>query len=75
MSRDRLPLFHYDVVRELCDPCSNERFQFVPTGGAPALGTCPRCGNERRLADISDAAIIRLVTEPDGELVVVRAMA
>ncbi len=75
MSRDRLPLFHYDVVRELCDHCSNERFQFVPTGATPALGNCPHCGNERKLAEVSDASIVRLVTQPDGEVVVVRASA
>ncbi|HEV2721733.1 MAG TPA: hypothetical protein VG323_17070 [Thermoanaerobaculia bacterium] len=75
MSRDRLSLFHYDVVRELCDRCSNERFQFVPTGAVTAPGTCPHCGNERKLADVSDTAIIRLITEPDGEVVVVRATA
>ena len=71
MSRSRLSLFTYDVVRELCDHCSKERFHFVPTGAAPALGTCPRCGSQRKLAEISDTAIMRLVTQPDGEVVVV----
>lgn len=68
---ERLQLFNYDVVRELCGRCSQERFHFVPTGAAPAAGTCPRCGAERKLAEISDTAIIRLVTQPDGEVVVV----
>ena len=71
MPRSRLQLFTYDVVRELCDTCSKERFHFVPTGAAPALGACPRCGSERKLAEISDAAIIRLVTQANGEVVVV----
>ena len=71
MPRSRLQLFTYDVVRELCDTCSKERFHFVPTGAAPAPGTCPRCGSERKLAEISDTAIMRLVTQPDGEVVVV----
>jgi len=71
MSRSRLSLFTYDVVRELCDNCSKERFHFVPIGAAPAPGTCPRCGSERKLADVSDTAILRLVTQPNGEVVVV----
>jgi hypothetical protein len=71
MPRSRLHLFTYDVMRELCDNCEKERFHFVPTGAAPAPGTCPRCGNERKLAEISDTAIIRLVTQPNGEMVVV----
>lgn len=70
MPRSRLQLFTYDVVRELCDTCSKERFHFVPTGAAPAPGTCPRCGSERKLAEISDAAIMRLVTQSDREVVV-----
>ena len=75
MSRSRLHLFTYDVMRELCDTCEKERFHFVPTGAAPAPGTCPRCGNERKLAEISDTAIIRLVTQPNGEVVVVPVIA
>ena len=71
MSRSRLSLFTYDVVRELCDHCRKERFHFVPIGSAPTLGTCPRCGSERKLADVSDTAILRLVTQPNGEVVVV----
>ena len=71
MSRSHLSLFHYDVVRELCDHCRKERFHFVPTGTAPATGTCPRCGAERKLADFSDTAVIRLVTQPNGEVVIV----
>src|SRR5438128_425415 len=30
MSFSRVSLFHYDVVRELCETCRNERFHFVP---------------------------------------------
>ena len=71
MERSRLQLFTYDVVRELCDHCRKESFHFVPTGAAPAPGTCPRCGSERKLAEISDTAIMRLVTQADGEVVVV----
>ena len=71
MSRSRLSLFTYDVVRELCDHCRKERFHFVPIGAAPAPGTCPACGTERKLADVSDTAIMRLVTQPNGEMVVV----
>jgi len=71
MSRSRLSLFTYDVVRDLCDTCRKERFHFVPIGTAPAPGTCPQCGSERKLADVSDTAILRLVTQPNGEVVVV----
>ena len=71
MPRSRLSLFTYDLVRELCDNCRKERFHFVPIGAAAAPGTCPRCGSERKLADISDTAILRLVTQPNGEVVVV----
>lgn len=72
MSADRLPLFHFDVMRELCDDCRRERFHFVPTGAAAAPGHCPACGARRRLADVSDTSIIRLVTQPNGEVVIVR---
>ena len=71
MSRSRLSLFTYDVMRELCDHCRKERFHFVPIGSDPTPGTCPRCGSERKLADVSDTAILRLVTQPNGEVVVV----
>ncbi|HYU26538.1 MAG TPA: hypothetical protein VEO74_15110 [Thermoanaerobaculia bacterium] len=70
MPRSRLSLFTYDVLRELCDHCRKERFHFVPIGTATVPGTCP-CGNERKLADVSDTAILRLVTQPNGEVVVV----
>ena len=73
--RSRLSLFNYDVVRELCDNCRQERFHFVPIGAAPATGTCPRCGNERKLADVSDTAIFRLITQANGEVVVVPVIA
>ena len=72
MSYTRLSLFNYDVVRELCDRCHNERFHFVPTGAAaPAPGPCRDCGEDRKLADTINTSIIRLVTKPDGEMVVV----
>ena len=72
MSFSRVSLVHYDVVRELCERCRNERFHFVPIGAAaPAPGACSRCGGDGRLADTSNTSIIRLVTRPDGEMVVV----
>ena len=72
MSFSRLSLFHYDVVRELCESCSNERFHFVPIGAAaPATGPCSRCGSASKLTDTSNTSIIRLITRPDGEMVVV----
>lgn len=75
MRRERISLFTYDVLRELCDRCRNERFHFVPTGAAPATGRCPRCGAERELADFSDTAVIRLVTQANGDVVVVPVIA
>ena len=74
MSADRLSLFHYDVMRELCDDCRRERFHFVPAGTAPDPGKCPACGAIRRLADVSNTSIIRLVTQPNGDVVIVRAI-
>jgi hypothetical protein len=71
MKPKRLSLFSFDVVRELCDDCSKERFHFVPIGTAPEAGACGRCGAEGRLADLSDTAILRLVTRADGEVIVV----
>lgn len=71
MRRNRISLFNYDVVRELCDSCRNERFHFVPTGAAPATGACRRCGAEGKVADFSDTAVIRLVTQANGEVVIV----
>ncbi len=71
----RLSLINYDVVRELCDQCSRERFHFVPIGAAPAAGACKRCGTEARIADLSDSAVFRLVTQSDGEVVVVPVIA
>ncbi len=72
MSFSRLSLFHYDVVRELCDGCRNERFHFVPIGAAaPATGQCRHCGADGKLADLSNTSIVRLVTRPDGEMVIV----
>jgi hypothetical protein len=71
MPTSRLSLFHYDVVRELCAECAKEKFHFVPTGAAPEPGHCSRCGAETSLADLSETSIIRLVTQPNGEVVVV----
>jgi hypothetical protein len=72
MSHSRLSLFHYDVVRELCEGCRNERFHFVPIGAAsPATGQCRHCGGDGKLTDTSHTSIMRLVTNADGEMVVV----
>ena len=72
----RLSLMHYDVVRELCDHCRRERFHFVsPAAPAPAIGACKGCGREAKLADVSDTSIIRLVTQPNGDVVVVSLIA
>jgi hypothetical protein len=72
---ERLSLIHYDLLRDLCDHCRRERFHFVPPGTAPAPARCKECGAERRLADVSDSAIWRLVTQPNGEVVVVPVIA
>jgi hypothetical protein len=72
----RLSLINYDVVRELCDGCRNERFHFVPTGtNAAAAGSCKHCGAEAKVADVSDTSIFRLVTQPNGEVVIVPLIA
>lgn len=70
MSRSRLSLFNYDVVREWCEICRSECFHFVPIGTAPATRTCRQCGKQRTLTDLSDTSIWRLVTQPNGEVVV-----
>ncbi len=75
MARKRLSLVHYDLLRELCESCRRERFHFVPIGAAPAEGPCKSCGAEARLADLSDSAIYRLVTQPNGDVVVVPLIA
>jgi hypothetical protein len=73
---ERLPLISYDLLRELCDNCRSERFHFVPMGAAPAAtGPCRRCGTDSKLADVSDTSIYRLVTQADGEVVVVPMIA
>jgi hypothetical protein len=72
----RLSLINYDVVRELCDTCRKERFHFVPIGAAAATnGPCKHCGNEAKAADVSDTSIFRLVTQPNGDVVVVPLIA
>ncbi len=73
-SRERLSLVNYDLLRELCDHCRMERFHFVPPGADPAAGRCKQCGAEAKIADMSDSAIMRLVTQPNGEVVVVPVM-
>jgi hypothetical protein len=71
MSTKRLSLINYDVLRELCDSCRGEGFHFVPIGAAPEPGVCSQCGAQRKLADVSDSSIYRLVTEDDGEITIV----
>ena len=71
MSLKRLSLVHYDVLRELCESCCSERFHFVPIGAAAEAGICRSCGREAKMADLSDSSIMRLITLPDGEMVVV----
>jgi hypothetical protein len=71
MSPKRLSLFHYDVVRELCAKCAKEKFHFVPTDATPEAGRCSQCGADTSLADLSDTAIGRLITQPNGELIIV----
>ncbi len=72
MSFSRRSLFHYDVVRELCEGCRNVRFHFVPIGAAaPATGQCRHCGGDGKLTDTSKTSIMRLLTNADGEMVVV----
>ena len=75
MRFSRVSLFHYDVVRELCDTCRNESFHFVPIGAPDPAPTRCKCGEDRKLADTSDTSIVRLVTKPDGEMVVVPMIA
>lgn len=67
----RLSLVNYDVLRELCDACRKERFHFVPLGTDPATGPCRRCGSTSHLAEMSDTAIWRLITNAKGDVVVV----
>ena len=72
MSRSRLSLFNYDLLRELCDHCRKERFHFVPVGDTATTAACKRCGRDStKLADMSDTAVMRLVTQPNGDVVVV----
>ena len=76
MARNRLSLVHYDLLRELCESCRRERFHFVPIGDLPATSRCRKCGaDEGKLADVSDTSIYRLVTEPNGEMVIVPLIA
>ena len=75
MSTERLSLFNYDVLRELCDNCRKERFHFVPIGAAPATGACKNCGSQSKLADVSDTSVWRLMTSNTGEVVIVPLIA
>jgi hypothetical protein len=75
VSKQRLSLINYDVMRELCDGCRKERFHFVPLGTEPATGPCRRCGNDSKLADMSDTAVWRLMSTSGGEMVVVPLIA
>jgi hypothetical protein len=74
MAANRLSLITYDVLRELCGACRNERFHFVPIGAPAATGPCSECGAESKLADVSDTGVWRLLTKADGEVVVVPAV-
>lgn len=67
----RLSLINYDVVREHCDTCHNERFHFVPMGTAPSISTCRSCGAPSRTADMTETAALRLINKPNGDVVVV----
>ena len=71
MSTNRVSLVHFDLLRELCEHCRNERFQFVPMGTDAATGTCRNCGSDLKRAEVSDTAIWRLMTKPNGEVVVI----
>jgi NMD protein affecting ribosome stability and mRNA decay len=71
MKRNRLSLVNYDVLRELCIACENERFHFVPIGSAVETGACDDCGSERHLAEVSESAIARLITQPERDVVIV----
>ncbi|MBV9478195.1 MAG: hypothetical protein JO315_19170 [Acidobacteria bacterium] len=75
LNGERVSLVNYDLLRELCDQCRSERFHFVPIGAAPATGACRQCGAESKLADVSDTGIWRLMTQPDGEVVIVPLIA
>jgi hypothetical protein len=76
MPAKRVSLINYDLLRELCDNCRRERFHFVPMGAAPAAPTrCSTCGAQGKMADMSDSAIFRLVTQPNGDVVVVPLVA
>lgn len=75
MSKKRLTLINYEVVRELCETCRRERFHFVPPGAVPTPSECKGCGRESKLADMSDSSIFRLVTQPNGEMVIVPLIA
>ncbi len=67
----RVSLINFDLLRELCEQCRRERFHFVPIGESPVTGLCKSCGADSRLADMSDTAVWRLITKPNGEVVVV----
>lgn len=68
-------LITYDLLRELCDHCRREHFHFVPIGALAAPTRCRECGAQRKVADMSDSAVWRLVTQPNGEMTVVPVIA
>jgi hypothetical protein len=70
MASERVSLVNYDLLRELCDTCRQERFHFVPIGAAPATGPCKHCGSDSRLAEVSDTSVWRLMTDANGNVVV-----
>jgi hypothetical protein len=70
MASERVSLVNYDLLRELCDTCRQERFHFVPIGAAPATGPCKHCGSDSHLAEVSDTSVWRLITNASGDVVV-----
>ena len=68
-------LITYDLLRELCDHCRREHFHFVPIGAIPAPGRCRECGAQGKVTEMSDSAVWRLVTQPNGEMTVVPVIA
>ncbi len=68
--KTRLSLFYYDLVRERCDDCGDEKFHFVPKATDPETSACVACGTDRQVVDLSETSIRRLVSE-DREVSVV----
>jgi hypothetical protein len=70
MASERVSLVNYDLLRELCGTCEGERFHFVPIGGPAETGPCKTCGADSKFAEVSDTSIWRLMTKPNGDVVV-----